>query len=421
MKGLSFGILRPLRHRDYALLTAASGVSLLGDGFFYVALAWQVYEISNDPAALSLVGVAWTLPGVLFLLIGGVVSDRYDRRRVMIVADVVRAIAIGSMGVLSIGGGLELWHLMALITFVGAGDAFFNPASTAIVPDLIPADDLPAANALQGALRPFALRMAGPALAGIVVAALGPAPAFILDGASFLVSAVALAAIVARASVERTSGVRRAIRDIGDGLRFVLANPWCWATLVSALLSLLVFYGPFEVLIPYVVKNVLEAGPEALGLIFAVGGLGSVVASIAISQTGLPRRHVTAMYVAWSVGVALIAAYGVITELWQALAVSFVLQALFTGGSIVWTTLLQRLVPRELLGRVASLDWLVSTGFVPVSFALTGPAAATFGVAGTLIGAGLIGAVLMMAMLFVPGVRDPERAAAVPVPSDAVA
>src|SRR6266542_3627437 len=103
-------ILQPLAERDYALLTGGSLISLLGDGFFYVALAWQVYELSNVPTALSLVGLAWTLPLVLFVLLGGVFSDRYDRRWLMVGADVVRAAAIGLLGVLSVCGVTVLRH-----------------------------------------------------------------------------------------------------------------------------------------------------------------------------------------------------------------------------------------------------------------------------------------------------------------------
>ncbi|HET8586503.1 MAG TPA: MFS transporter, partial [Candidatus Limnocylindria bacterium] len=194
----SVRILEPLARRDFALLSAAATVSLLGDGFFFIALAWQVYELSNVPTAMSVVGVAWTLPLVLFLLLGGVLTDRYDRRRLLIGADLLRAVAIGLVGVLSISGALELWHVIALISFVGIGDAFFNPASTAIVPDLVPERQLPQANALQGLIRPLMMRLIGPAIGGFVVATLGPGPAFVVDGASFLVSAAAVWAIAAR-------------------------------------------------------------------------------------------------------------------------------------------------------------------------------------------------------------------------------
>ena len=182
-------ILEPLANRDYRLLTAGAFVSLLGDGFYSVALAWQVYQISNVPTALSIVGVAWTLPLVFFLLLGGVLTDRYDRRWLMIGADLVRAAAVGTLGLLSITHAIQLWHVLVLVAFVGAGDAFFNPASTAIVPDLLAAERLPQANALQGLVRPLMIRLIGPALGGFVVAVLNPGSAFLVDAASFLLSA----------------------------------------------------------------------------------------------------------------------------------------------------------------------------------------------------------------------------------------
>jgi MFS family permease len=370
-----------------------------------------VYQISNVPTALSLVGLAWTLPLILFVLIGGVFSDRYDRRWLMIGADLIRALAIGLIGVLSVLGVLELWHVVALIAFVGLGDAFFNPASTAIVPDLLTEDQLPSANALQGLIRPLAIRLIGPAIGGFTVAAIGPGTAFLFDAGSFLASAIAILAIAPRPRREVVDhGLRQTVVEVREGVAFVRATPWIWATLISAMLSLLVFVGPEQALLPFLVKNRLELGADALGAIFAVGGAGSVLTAIAVGQFGQPRRRVTAMYASWSVGVLLIGGFGLMTELWHALILSAVGASLFELGQIIWTTMLQQLVPRELLGRVSSLDWLVSIGLVPVSFALTGPVAAAIGPEMTLVLGGTTGAVLMGALLFAPGVRDPERA-----------
>jgi len=403
-------MLGPLQERDYALLTTAAVISLLGDGFFSVALAWQVYEISNLPTALSIVGVAWTLPVVAFILLGGVFSDRYDRRLLMIGADVLRAIAIGLLGILSILDVIQLWHVVALIAFVGIGDSFFNPSSTAIVPDLLPDEQLPQANALQGLIRPLTVRLVGPALGGFTVALVGPGTAFAVDGASFLVSAVALTGIRSRPTRRVVAhGVRQTIAEVGEGLAFVRRNPWCWATLLAAMFSLLAFIGPVQVLLPFLVKNRLQLDADALGYIYGIGGIGSIVAAIWIGQRGIPRLRITVMYLSWAVGVALLAGYGVMSALWQALLVGLLTASLFEIGQIIWVTLLQQLVPRHLLGRVVSLDWLVSTGLVPVSFALTGPVSAVLGPGTTMVAAGLVGSVLMGGLLFWPGVRDPER------------
>jgi MFS family permease len=403
-------ILEPLASRDYRLLTAGSFVSLLGDGFFSVALAWQVYQISNVPTALAIVGVAWTLPLVFLLLLGGVLTDRYDRRWLMVGADLMRAAAVGTLGLLSITGIIQLWHVVVLIAFMGAGDAFFNPASTAIVPDLLAAERLPQANALQGLVRPLMIRLVGPALGGFVVAVLNAGSAFLVDGASFLLSAAALLAIRTRPShLASSHGVGRAFAEMGEGFRFVVANPWCWATLVAAMFSLLVFIGPVQVLLPYLVRNHLRLGPEALGELYAVSGVGAVLCALAVGQLGIPRLRITLMYASWTLGVAFLAGYGLMSALWQGFLVAFATAGLFEIGSIIWTTLLQELVPRTLLGRVSSLDWLVSTGLVPVSFALTAPVAGWLGPQATMVAGGMLGALLMGMLLFVPGVRDPER------------
>jgi hypothetical protein len=315
------------------------------------------------------------------------------------------------MAVLSLTGLLELWHIVVLVIFVGAGHAFFNPASTAILPDIVPEQHLPAANALGGIYRPLVFRLLGPALAGFVVAIGGPGFAFGFDALTFLVSAVAILAIRTRPTPRPAEdhGPRRMLADVRAGMGYVRGQPWIWATLVSAMLSLLIFLGPMEVLLPFLVKNRLGLGPESLGAIFAAGGVGSILMAVAIGSLGQPRRRVTIMYAAWSGGVVLMAVYGLMTSLWQALLASFLAAALFELGQVIWTTMLQQRVPRELLGRVSSLDWLVSTGLVPLSFALTGPAAGLFGPETTIIGAGLLGAVLMSSLLFVRGVRDPER------------
>src|SRR5215212_3259040 len=132
------GILRPLRVRDFRFLWAGMSVSLIGDGIYLVTIALQVYSMSDSPSALALVGLAWTAPMVVVLLLSGVLSDRLERRRLLIVADGVRCVAIGSMGVLTLVGSIRLWHLVALAAVYGVGEAIFYPAFSTLVPDLVP-------------------------------------------------------------------------------------------------------------------------------------------------------------------------------------------------------------------------------------------------------------------------------------------
>lgn len=411
----SVRILRPLRHRDYRLLAMGSLVSLLGDGVFLAAIAFQVFAVRNEAAAMSLVGLVWAGAQVAFLLVGGWASDRFERRRVMLAADVLRAAAIGTMGLLSVTGNIELWHIVVLGGCFGIGNAFFNPAATAIVPDLLPASDLPQANAFLGTAKPFMQRLVGPAIGGFVVAAAGPGVAFLIDAATFVVSAAFLLAVSPGVSAPTGDGRGLSPGALAEGVRFVWSHTWCWAWMLGAALSLLAFYGPSEVLLPFLLINDPVLGLDTdqaarqFGLILAVGGLGSVCVSLLVGQLDLPRRFVTAMYLAEAAAVGLLVVYGLMTAAWWALIASLVMNGLYAFTDIAWTTLLQRRVPRHLLGRVSSVDWITSIGLVPLSFAIAGPLAERFGPRPVLVAGGVAGALVLLGLSLLPGVRDPER------------
>jgi MFS family permease len=398
-------LLAPLRHRDFRVLWSGMAVSLVGDGIFLVAIAWETYVLWNAPAALSIVGIGMTVPTVVFLLIGGVLSDRYDRRLLMLWSDVVRAAAVGALAALVLAGALQLWELVALVALYGCGTAFFIPAFEAVVPQLLPAEDLAAANSLDQFVRPIALRLLGPLLGGWLVAA-GPGLAFTVDAASFGASGVAVLVMRPRAlaAAQHTSH-RTAVRE---GLVFIRKRVWLWGTLVAAAAAYLVFLGPSEVLLPYMVKNELHASAGDLGLVFAAGGVGAVGAAIWMGQRGHPRRDISLMYATWTLATVAVAGYGLATASWQLMIACLVFNALETAGTIVWATVKQRHVPSGMLGRVSSLDWLISIGLLPISFALTAPVASLVGVRATLVGAGLVGAAITFAALFLPGMRDIE-------------
>jgi MFS family permease len=407
--GLARGhLLSPLRHRDFRVLWAGMAVSLLGDGIFLIAIAWESYSLWNAPAALSIVGIGMAVPTVLFLIAGGIVSDRHDRRLVMMWADGVRAVAVAVLAGLVIAGSLQFWELVVLVAIYGSGTAFFTPAFEAMVPTLLPREDLAAANSLDQFVRPIAGRLAGPAIGGALVAGLGAGAAFAVDAVSFGGSLLALLALPAmgRPDSETSESSLAALRA---GLGFVRRRVWLWGTLLSAAVAYLLFLGPTEVLLPYLVKNSLHASAGDLGLVFAAGGIGAVFAAVVMAQRGHPGRDMTFVYVCWTVATLAVAGYGLATASWQLMLASLLFNALETAGTIVWATIKQRHVPSALLGRVSSLDWLVSIGLVPLSFALTAPVAAAVGVRTTLVGSAAIGGAITLAALFLPGMRDIER------------
>jgi MFS family permease len=410
-----------LANRDFRLLFTGRCVSLLGDGAFLVAMAWQAYTLSDAPTALSLLGIAMTVPLISLLLVGGVVSDRHDRRRVMLLADGVRAALLVLMGGLAVSGTLRLWQMMVIVAIYGAAQAFFDPASDAIVPELLAPEQLAQANALEQFVRPLALRLAGPAVGGLLVGLFGPGAAFLADGATFVVSAVALWVMSThvragsgpervQATATHAPAIAMAGAEMREGWSYVRRHVWLWGTFASAGLAYLLFMGPAEVLLPFMVKHELGGSGVQLGLVLGAGGLGSVACAMAMGRSGLPQRSMTFIYVVWALATLAVAGYGLATAMWQLMVASLAFNLLETAGTIVWATMKQRHVPGHMLGRVSSLDWLISIGLLPVSLALTGPLSAVLGVRGTLIGAGLLGALATLGGLALPGMRAVDYA-----------
>jgi MFS family permease len=401
------GLLRPLAHRDFRRLWAGMTISLVGDGVFLVAIAWTAYALWNAPAALSIVGIALTVPTMACLLLGGAVSDRFDRRLVMLWADLARALAVGALAGLAFLHVLDFTALVAVVATYALGAGFFTPAFESYVPSLVPADELPQANALDQFVRPIAMRLVGPALGGTLVGVLGAGTAFALDAASFGVCALAVATL--RPVATTTPAHESTLRAVRTGLSFVRGRVWLWGTLVSAAIAYLVFLGPTEVLVPYVVKNGLHGSASDLGIVLAAGGVGAVGAAAAMGQRGDPRRPVTLMYACWTLATLAVVGYGLGRTMPQLALACLVFNALEAAGTILWATIKQRHVPSHLLGRVSSLDWLISISLLPISYALTGPVASALGARTTLIAAGLVGAVATAGALFLPGMRDLER------------
>ncbi len=404
-------VLRPLQVRDFAFLWTGMTVSMIGDGIYLVAIAWQVLSIENRPGALALVGIAWSLPQVVLVMGSGALSDRLERRHLMIAGDAIRFAAIGVIGILSVTEQLTIPIVLVLVAAYGAGQAVFQPAFSSITPAIVPRDLLVQANSLAQLVRPFAMTLVGPLVGGALVAWVSPGAAFLVDAGTFAFSAAMILAMrTRRAPRDDEAAPGSFFADVAEGLRYVRRARWLLIAMVAATVSLLAVWGPWETLVPIVVKNDLGGRASSLGLVFGAGGVGAVLAAAVFGQRGtLPRKPVTAMYLAWALGMFGTAGFGLVTSVWQAMVVAFVTEASITFLVVVWVTLVQRLVPDRLLGRVFALDWMISTGGVPLSFAITGPAAEAIGHDATLIAAGLLGGGITLAFMFVRGARGPER------------
>lgn len=402
------GLLRPLAERDFRLLWGGQAISLVGDGVLTVALAWQTLRLSSSPAALGLVLFARAGPRFLLLLLGGVISDRLPRRRVMLVADLVQALAVGGIALLAAGGQLRIWHLVALGAVAGVASAFFLPSSTALMPELLRADLLLPANALATSTRVLGAEFAGPALGGLLIATFGTATAFAVDAASFLVSVATLAMLRTR---PRPAPARAGVvQDVGEGLAYARGQPWIWTTLIVTAFANFLVSGPLGVLLPVVVRR-LGAGAGSLGLAYAAFGVGGGLAALLTGQLGVPRRRVTAMYAAWIPSGLLVAGLGVARTVPLVALLYGLTGVLFEFGNLIWATLLQERVPARVLGRVSSLDWLISVGLYPVGLAVAGPVAAAIGVTAVLVGGGLLSIPITLTGLLWRGVRAADQPA----------
>jgi MFS family permease len=381
--------LRPFRHREYRLLVTSMAASLFASGLWIVAGVYQVIALGGGPAELSVVATATAVGLLVSALGGGVAADRLPKRALLLGVEGVRVAAAGTAGLLAVTGALQLWHLAVIAFVLGAAEAFFFPAYSAILPTLLPADELLAANGVEGTLRPVAQQALGPALAGLLVGAFAPSIALLLAGAIYGVAAVTLVAMRA-VSVPPVGERSSVLGDLAEGFRYLFRTGWLFATLAFATLYVLVLIGPFEVLLPFAVRDQTGGGASSFALVLGAFGVGGAVGSLVVSSWRLPRRYLTVMNLLWGAGAAPLALIGLTTQLWVMAAAALVVGFTGSAAMVIWGTLLQRRVPPHLLGRVSSLDFFVSLALMPISMAVAGPVGELLGIPMTFVLAGLI-------------------------------
>jgi MFS family permease len=195
--------------------------------------------------------------------------------------------------------------------------------------------------------------------------------------------------------------VRTALADMREGFVYMVRTPWLLATLLFASLLVLAIMGPFEVLVPFLIKDKLGGGAGDHAVVMAAFGIGGALGSLAMASRQMPRRYLTVMNLMWGVGSVPFILMGIATEVWQVVVASFLLGVMFSAPMVIWGTLLQRRVPPHLLGRVASLDFFVSISLMPISMALAGPLAEAVGLRTTFFIAGVVpGIVAVVAIVW---------------------
>ena len=392
--------LTPFRHAGYRRLALALVLSSFASGVWIVALVWEVIRIGGGPAQLSAVTTANAVGVLLPALLGGVVADRVPQKLILLGVATVELTGMTLVAVLSLTDTTQIWHLAAVSFATGVGMAFYYPAYSAWLPALVPESDLLAVNGFEGMVRPAIGQAIGPGVAGFVVGILSA-------GAAVSVAATAsLFALLALATVPRTP-VRRdlaalavghpvasAVRDMREGFGYMVRTPWLLSSLLFVSLMLLLIMGPFEVLIPFLIKGRLAGGPGDHAIVMAAFGIGGALGSLGMASVRMPRRYLTLMNLMWGVGCLPLVAIGFAPSVAVVVVAAFVLGAMFSAPMVIWGTLLQTRVPAHMLGRVASLDFFVSVSLMPISMALAGPVSEAIGIRTTFLVAGIVPGVL---------------------------
>jgi len=382
---------------------AGSTASALGDAVVQIALIFAILHVGGTASDIGVVLAVKTVAQVGCLLAGGVWADRLRRQYVMLTADAVRGAVQTALAVLLLSGHAHIWELCVGEALYGAATSFFNPASTALVPETVPAEQLQQANSLLGLPGSF-FSVAGPAVGGVLIAVFGPGWLFAADAASFFVSLACLALL--RVPPRPLAAGRSFRADLADGWHELAIRPWYWVNLLAHAC------GNFVVPALFVIGPVIAArslgGAPAWGALSAAWGAGAVAGGL-VGLRFKPRRPLVAtdllmagiclplLALAFSRSVALIA------------TAEAVFGFTMIMGNSVWLTAMQELIPDAVRARVGAYDWFVSLAIMPVGWLVMGPLSSSIGFTPTLVAAAALGGIPCVLVTLVPRVQAVRR------------
>lgn len=390
-----------LRERDFRRFFIGYATSLFGSSMASVALAFAVLETGGGGTELGLVLTARILPLVLVLLAGGVLTDRWGSRQVMLAADAIRCLTQAGLAVALLGGDPHMATLITLVVVWGAAEALFTPALDALVPRIVPGDGLTDGNALLGMAR-SAASIAGPALAGVLTATAGASAVLAVDALSYGVSVAAL--LLLPRSVRVAGQASSFVAELREGWAEFRSRTWLWVTSLHVCLFNLLVWAPFLVLGPLVAQREL-GGPASWGLVMAAYGAGAVAGGMAMLGRR-PRRPLllgTAATSCWAMPSAALA---------TGLPLPWICAAALAAGTgsavsgTLYATATQSQVPPGALARVSAYGTFGAFALGPVGLAAAGPVSLVVGTAGVL-GFGAVWQLASVAVvLTLPAVRS---------------
>jgi MFS family permease len=415
----------PLGHRPFRALLAGRSISMLGTAIAPVAIAFAVLDLTGSAAALGLVLAARSIPEVVFLLVGGVIADRFDRARILVVANVVAGLAQAGAATLLLTGNASVPALAALEAANGTASALVFPAAAALTPLTVPSRMLQEANAMLR-LGLNAALILGAASGGVLVGTLGSGWGLAVDAVAYLVAAGCFtrlrrrpdAAPLTHSVATRRRGFAGVVGDLRDGWREVSSHTWLWAVVIAFGFANAAQAAGRSTLGPVVADRTF--GPEGWGLLLAVQTAGMVAGGLLMLRVrpGRPLFAGCAAILLW-------------VPMFVVLALSPTLPVLlpvaFLGGiglevfSVCWDLSLQQQIPQDRLSRVYSFDALGSYAMIPIGQLVAGPLALALGTEDAILACAAVIAVSIAATLAVPSVRRLQRTdvPAGPVPNAA--
>lgn len=372
----------PLRNRSFRLLWTGRAISALGDQCYLVALPWLILQLTNSGVALGTIMMTGAIPVAVLMLVGGVFSDRFSARKILILTTTVRTACVAVIGALVAFHLIALWQIYVLAFIFGIADAFAAPASQTLVPSIVEPEQLPAANSITQSTQQLTT-IVGPAPAALIVKTLGTAWAFFIDAFSFLFVIAALWQLPDPpvAAAKARPGVLHAI---GEGLRYINADVAMRSLLFLAAALNFCLAGPITIGLAWIAKQHFGS-PIAFSVFVASVAAGGLVGAI-LAGLHKPRKRGLLMLAIGAFIALCTALLGVVAQWWALSAVLFAMGAAAGFLNVHIVAWFQQRVNRTMLGRTMSVIMLAAVGLQPISLAIAG-AAVTWGVAGMFAGA----------------------------------
>jgi len=350
-----------LRYRDFRLLWLGLIVSVTGSQMQFVAINWHVYLLTKSPLALGLIGAFRAVPIIVCSLAGGVVADALDRKKLLVVTQLVMLASAALLAVFTVAGLKSVWPIYVLSAVASAASAFDTPARQSLMPVLVPAEVFPNAVSL-GILVFNVATIVGPALGGFILAESGPALIYGLNAVSFVAVIGALLLMRASGDPQRdaNSGSALSLGALKEGLRFVWNTPIIVQTMTLDFAA--TFFASATLLLPIFAKERLHVDARGYGLLAAAPAIGSVITALVMARIGNFRKQGRLVVVSVAIFGLATAAFGVSTVFWVSLLMLAVTGAADTVSTVLRQTIRQLVTPNQLRGRMTSINMMFFMG-----------------------------------------------------------